>query len=446
MIVRSLRLRLLAGGAIAVAVALALAWLALTLIFSQHIERRVHDELVAQSVLLIGGLTADSAGKPVAADEPPDPRFGLPTSGLYWQVSGAGGRTRSRSLWDSALPAPADAAGDAWRDRKVAGPFGQRMLLVERQIKLRPGDPPLTVQLGYDLARIEPAQREFSREIGISLALLWLALALAAWFQVSLGLRPLANVEEEVRRLRRDPSARLAGSYPVELRPLTDAIDALADAREADVTRARRRAADLAHGLKTPLAALAVQSARARETGAGAAADGLDAAIAAVRAAVDGELARTRIGLVQSEGHTTLALPLVESIVAVIEHTEAGERIAFTVDIAATIALPLAGEDAAELIGPLIENAARHARRQVSIVASDDAGLTIAIGDDGPGLDLARHGEAILRGARLDSDGDGHGLGLAIARELAEATEGALTLAQSPLGGLEVRVSWPPAR
>lgn len=445
MIVRSLRLRLLVGGAIAVAIALALAWLALTLIFSRHIERRVHDELISQSVLLVGSLTADRSGRPVVDEEPPDPRFALPTSGLYWQVSGPGGKTRSRSLWDSALPAPKDTPRDEWRDRRVAGPFGQRMLLVERQIKLQPGDPPLIVQLGYDLARIEPAQREFSREIGISLALLWLALALAAWLQVSLGLRPLANIEEEVRRLRRDPSARLAGAYPVELRPLTDAIDALADAREADVTRARRRAADLAHGLKTPLAALAVQSARARETGAGAAADGLDAAIAAVRAAVDGELARTRIGLVQSEGHTTLALPLIESIVAVIEHTEAGERIGFTIDIAPAIALPLAGEDAAEMIGPLIENAARHARRQVSVRASDGAGLAIVIGDDGPGLDLARQGEAILRGARLDSGGDGHGLGLAIARDLAEATDGTLTLAQSPLGGLEVRVSWPPA-
>lgn len=447
MIARSLRLRLLAGGAIATAVALALAWLAMTLIFTRHIERRVQDEMVAQSVQLLAGLRVDAAGTPTVDDEPPDPRFNLPTSGLYWQVSTTAGRVRSRSLWDSRLPDAGATDPDAWRDRRAAGPFGQRLLMVERRVTLKPDGPPVAVQFGYDLAKIERAQTEFSREIGLSLALLWLALALAAWLQVTLGLRPIANVGEEVTRLRRDPAARLAGAYPVELSPLTEAIDALADAREADVTRARRRAADLAHGLKTPLAALAAQSARAREAGADRAADGLDSAIAAVRAAVDGELARTRIGLVQTEGHSISALPLIERLVAVVEHTEPGERIAFEIDVADSICLPLTGDDAAELVGPLLENAVRHARRRVAIEARDDEGgrpgLSLTIGDDGPGLDLKRHGEAVLRGARLDSAGDGHGLGLAITRELAEATGGVLSLTRSRLGGLAVRVFWP---
>src|SRR3546814_2929519 len=42
------------------------------------------------------------------------------------------------------------------------------------------------------------------------------------------------------------------------------------------LVRARKRAADLAHSLKTPLAVLAVQSRRARAAGAEEAADGLD--------------------------------------------------------------------------------------------------------------------------------------------------------------------------
>jgi signal transduction histidine kinase len=279
--------------------------------------------------------------------------------------------------------------------------------------------------------------------LALFLILLWIFLSIAAWVQVSLGLRPLANVEAEVRRLGRDASSRLAGAYPHELLPLTQAIDALADAREADVARARRRAADLAHGLKTPLAAIAVQSGRAREAGATVAADGLDAAIAAVRAAVDGELARTRIGLAQHEGRSTPALALAERLVQVLEHTEAGERVVFGVDGSEDTTLPLAADDAAELLGPLLENAARHARRRVAVLTGDDSdGTWLSVSDDGPGLDGARHGEAVLRGARLDSAGDGHGLGLAIARELAEATGGTLSLAQSEMGGLEVRLYW----
>ena len=444
MTANSLRLRLLAGAAVATALALAIAWGAMTWVFERHIERRVQDELTAQAVPLLAGLSL-AGGAPALEEEPADPRFGVPASGLYWQVNAAKGQLRSRSLWDSMLPAPAGASADAWADRKSAGPFGQRLLLVERQVRLEPGQPAVTVQLGYDLARLAPAQREFGREMAFFLGLLWLVLAAAAWLQVSLGLRPLANVEGEVRRLRRDASARLAGAYPRELLPLTEAIDSLAGAREADVARARRRAADLAHGLKTPLAALAAQSARAREAGATDAADGLDAAIAAVRGAVDGELARTRIGLVQNEGRATPALPLAERLVQVLEATEAGERITFSVEGAAGAMLPLAGDDAAELLGPLLENAARHARRQVAVHVSDgEGGVSLAVGDDGPGLDSARHGDAVLRGARIDSAGDGHGLGLAIARELTDATGGTLALTQIALGGLEVRLNWPP--
>ena len=144
------------------------------------------------------------------------------------------------------------------------------------------------------------------------------------------------------------------------------------------------------------------------------------------------------------EGRSTTALPLIEALVAVIEQTEAGERVAFSLLCDANITLPLASDDAAELLGPLLENAARHARRLVHVaVETVDGQRILIVGDDGPGLDTVQRDEAILRGARLDSADEGYGLGLAIARELAEATRGELALARSSLGGLEVRVSWP---
>lgn len=438
----SLRLRLIAGAGVAIAVALVVAWFVMTWLFNGHIERQIKEELLVEARPLLADLTL-SRGVPVAGSEPADPRLAVPAGGMYWQVSTGAGAIRSVSLWDSRLPPPAASApANSWRARRADGPFGQRLLLMERAIRLQPQEPPVIVQLGYDLAKLAPAQREFGREMALFLAVLWIALALAAWVQVALGLRPLRRVRQEVEQLSRDASARLGGAYPRELAPLTTSIDALADAREADLVRARRRAADLAHGLKTPLAALAAQSARMREGGAADIADGLDSSIAAMRAAIDGELARTRISLVH-EGRSTVALPLIERIVAVIEQTEAGERVAFSLACAEDATLPLASDDAAELLGPLLENAARHARRLVHVaVESGDGVLALVVGDDGPGLDSAQRGEAILRGARLDSGEEGHGLGLAIARELAEATRGELTLSRSPLGGLEVRVAW----
>ena len=69
--------------------------------------------------------------------------------------------------------------------------------------------------------------------------------------------------------------------------PLTRAINQLAETREQDLARARRRSADLAHGLKTPLSVLAAESRQLRARGDSAIADGLDRAISAAAAAIE---------------------------------------------------------------------------------------------------------------------------------------------------------------
>src|SRR5690606_38818866 len=128
---------------------------------------------------------------------------------------------------------------------------------------------------------------------------------------------------------KRNPRERLNAAHAEEIEPLTRAINELAEAREKDLARARRRAADLAHALKTPLAALAAQSRRARASGATEAADGLDRAIAAARAAVESELARSRAAAVRAApaGASVQALPLIDSIVGVVERAEFGAQL-----------------------------------------------------------------------------------------------------------------------
>ena len=440
----SLRVRLLLGASAAIFAALAVAWFALTLLFERHLERRVEAELTRDALQLIGNLTLDAAGKPVTERPPADSRFIEPASGRYWQLSTAGATVRSSSLWDQRLPGAPAATGSGWNKRILTGPFAQRLLIIERIVRPERSGAPVLVQLAQNEDSIELSSEAFGRELAISLLLLWLVLLGAAWVQVHLGLRPLGRVRAELERLRQSPSERLPSGHHSEIEPLTAAINALAAAREKDLLAARHRAADLAHGLKTPLAALSAQSRRAREAGAIAAADGLDRGIAAANAAVDAELARSRAATIRQAGPVeSRAVPVIERIVGVVERTDFGAECVFEVEVPPALTVPLAEGDLAELMGALIENAARYSRRRVRISGASLPGLHLAVNDDGPGLGDGRAEDALVRGGRLDEAGPGHGFGLSIARELAEASGATLMMERGSLGGLQVQVSWP---
>lgn len=444
MIANSLRLRLLGGAAVAIFAALALAWLVMTLLFARHIERRVADELTRDARQLVAGLSVDTSGHPMLRQRPSDPRFVTPASGLYWQITTPREAERSRSLWDQSLPGSASATADDWQTRQADGPFDKRILLLERVVRPEDSTRDVLVQVAVDMESLEQASDAFGRELALFLALLWLGLSAAAWVQVHLGLRPLTALRRELTALRHNPAARLNARYPGEVQPLTDAINELASAREADLRRARQRAADLAHALKTPLAALAAQS-RLVRNGDGAAADGLDRVIAAVGAAVEAELARARAAASRHAGAVSEATPLVvvEQLVAVLERTEKGMRVDYDIALPETLRVAVAADDLSEILGTILENAVRFARRGIRVSGAAEAdSVWLRVEDDGPGIAADRAAEALIRGRRLDEAGGGHGMGLAIARELVEATGGEITLGTAETGGLQVELRW----
>ena len=443
----SLRWRLLVGAAVAVFAALALAWLAMTLLFQRHLELRVEQELRRDALQLVAGLTVNPAGMITIQQPPTDPRLSIPAGGLYWQVSTGAETQRSRSLWDPALGSSPNADALEWRTRQTEGPFDQRLFMLERIVQPVGSMERVLVQLALNENELTVARNEFSQTLALFLFLLWTVLAGAAWIQVQLGLKPLKRLRRELSALRHNASERLSAGYPREVEPLTKAINDLATAREADVKRARQRAADLAHGMKTPLAALAAQSRLIREgrSDPAAAADGLDRAISAATAAVEAELARARAAASRHARQDAQAAPLAvaQRLILVLERTEKGMRLDYVLDMPETLRLRIAAEDLSEILGPLLENAVRFARRQVRVSgAATDSAIVVTVEDDGPGLSAAEIAQVMVRGVRLDQTGGGHGLGLAIARELVEATGGAIALAASSLGGLKVEMHW----
>ena len=179
----SLRLRLVAGGAAAIISALILAGIGLTYLFERHVMRSLAEDLDVHVRQALASIEVGPAGKSRLAREPSDPRFSVPLSGLYWQLSDATGvAARSRSLWDAALPLPHDAlpAGDVHQHR-IAGPKNTELLAVERIISLKSNgvQMPVRIIVASDLARVARARQSFAMELILSLTILAAVLAAA---------------------------------------------------------------------------------------------------------------------------------------------------------------------------------------------------------------------------------------------------------------------------
>jgi signal transduction histidine kinase len=440
----SLRLRLVAGGIVAVLIALAIAGGALVVVFERHVSRTLAQDLDVHLKQLLAGIDIDPEGKLVLTQTPVDPRFAEPLSGLYWQVSDDRGQVlRSRSLWDSAIKLPLDRLQPGETHQHEAdGPGGQRVLVAERAIMLSANGMIVRLAVAEDLARVSAATSAFAKDLAIALVLLGVVLALATWIQVGIGLRPLATLRRGVADIRAGRARHLPSSVPTEVHPLVEEVNALVDAQEREIDYSRSRAADLAHGLKTPLAALAADASRLRERGERDIARDIEAVSEAMGRHVDRELARARIRRHArgAPAASTSVKPLVLSIVATLSRTPNSARLRFENLVGDDLGVPLDRTDLAEVLGNLLENAARHATGCVRITANENR-PSLVVEDDGGGIEPSQASRVLERGVRLDERGAGAGLGLAIVQDVLDAYGWLLELSRSELGGLKATIA-----
>ncbi len=445
----SLRLRLLAAGAASIVLALTLAGLGLLLLFERHVERRMAAELGSHVTQLVGNLVRAEGARLEVGTPPAEPRFLQPLSGLYWQVieEGAGTVLRSRSLWDVELPLPSDmpAAGEL-HQHTIPGPGGASLLAVERRIALPAslGGGTIRAAVALDRAEVHAAGLAFATDLVPSLALLAAFLIAAAWVQVGVGLRPLDAIRRRLAQVRSGKSDRLGAAFPDEVRPLAAEVDHLLDEQEKAIARARARAADLAHGLKTPLTVLSADAEELRTRGDNRLADEIETVIAGMRRHVERELVRARTGIRVRSGPSQPVRPVAEQVAGVLRRTPYGQKLIWEIDAADTLRVQMDAQDLAEILGNLAENAATWAAGTVRIEGrSDGSTIMLQVDDDGPGVPEDQIDTVLARGGRLDQTRPGTGLGLAIVGDLVEANGGSLSLRRSPLGGLLAEVRLP---
>jgi signal transduction histidine kinase len=244
--------------------------------------------------------------------------------------------------------------------------------------------------------------------------------------------RPLEDLEESARRLGDgDFSVRTRRGGIAEIDAVGTALDATAIRLDDLLARERAFSADVSHQLRTPLAGLRLRLEAALErtdprTGAAIAASLADAD--RLKVIIDELLALARAGQAASAGPVDLGALIGEL------SPEWGARLALhsrDLDVRIDPDAPDARASTAavrQVLGVLLDNACIHGVGTVTVTVREASGaVAVDVCDEGPGVQDA---EGTLFTRRADRR-DGHGIGLALARRLAEAEQGRLTLSST---------------
>lgn len=375
-----------------------------------------------------------------------DQRFLEPNSGLYWQIRGQGHEDfPSRSLWDRSLEVRGDHFDAEPHVYDSAQFAGEPLRIIERSILLPGSD----TQWWFTVAA---SREDLDEQIGnirailvYSFVILGLGLFVMAGLQTWYGLGPLRRVRRAIQTMRETGASRVTDPLPLEVQPMVEELNALLAHNERQAEEARTHAGNLAHALKTPLTVV-MNAATAQSPDL---ADTVIREAAVMRRQVDHHLARARAVGRRAVGQARARV--ADSVEAVLRAvTRLYERTRFDLDGNREAQVAIERQDLDEILGNLIENAAKYGGGSVFVtidaVPDDGRFCEIWVEDDGAGIPEADRSRLFDRGARLDTGKPGTGLGLAIVRDVAEIYGGSVELAESEdLGGLLVRLRLPRA-
>ena len=449
----SLAFRLLAITTLWTAVALLITGLLLSTLFRNNAENNFDGLLLAHAYNLMGAIDINDNGQLVGTPNLGDPQFLSPGSGWYWSVSEA--ESPEKPLLHSA-----SIAGD---ELKIASTddvaFGRTFRRTYRQSEddrtvqrlealLYVGDSETLYQvmIGGNRLDLELAVSDFNRSLLLFFALFGFGTIIATFFVIRFSLKPLDRAREALSDVRAGTSERLAGSFPNEIEPLAEEINALIGANRAVVERARTQVGNLAHALKTPLAVVINEARKPDKQSGRRIAD----QAAQMQSQIQSYLDRARIAAQRGVvTHRTDVMPVLHRLIRVME--KLSPALQFDVATPAGPAPVFRGEeqDLEEVLGNLLENASRFAKSTVCVnidQTSEEDRIKIEIADDGPGLDVGQREKALRRGERLDESSPGSGLGLAIVSDIVSEYQGQLVLSESTTGGLSVAVFLPKVR
>lgn len=449
----SLSRRLLLAAMAFIALAIVIAGVAVGFALHRFVQGQIDQRLDTQVTFLSSMLRTNGDGTLSLTGSADGPPFERRRRGWYWQVKGPANSLRSQSLEGEDLTAPEvdipdrpapprdDRLAKEGRPKAADGPGLDDDHLHFRIQQVTVSGMPATIVVSAPRGAVWGPLREAMTTLAISLGVLGIALVLAIMVQVRLGLRPLERLRQSVADVRAGRSERVPSRQPTEVQPLVSELNGLLDQNAANLDRARRHVANLAHGLKTPLATLAISLAHSERQSD----HQLGPVVDLMQRRIRHHLGRARAAALSGPVRTQLLVAQrIRDLGDVLTKVYADRAILLSIDIADDIAITCEQQDFDEMAGNLMENAFKWARSRIAVRAVPDRRMIVLmIEDDGPGLQAAEILQVLRPGERLDESTPGFGFGLSIACELAELYGGTIDLAKSQMGGLLVSLRLP---
>ncbi|MVA27142.1 HAMP domain-containing sensor histidine kinase [Agrobacterium vitis] len=461
--VKSLTLRVLLSATLWYIIALVTMAVVISALYRQGAERSFNDLLRAQLYNVVNSVSVGDGESLSGSPALGDLRFSQPGTGWYWLVEPLGSFNAaplaSTSLGLTNLPVPSfeESPFDQNYERfyGMTDSFGNRLRIAETEVILDESGRAARFRVSGNLKVVEDEITGFSHRLYAVLAMFGVGGLLVNAVTIIFGLKPLDRARRALERIRGGEAERIEGEFPREIEPLANEINALIDSNHRIVERARMQVGNLAHSLKTPIAVL-LNEARVLDPPHG---EVIKAQASAMQSQVGTYLNRARIAA-QRESVLSRAEvePVLERLVRVMRKLNPDKQFEVHLESQASgqgLVLAMESQDLEEILGNLLENAARHSETTVTVTARIAPGgevgldpgrrawLEIIVEDDGPGLDPDQIGEALKRGRRLDESKPGTGLGLSIVKEITSEYQGKLGLSRGVNGGLLARLVLP---
>ncbi len=422
--------------------------------FREAGEQAQEDILDGMLIALIAEAEPNEKGELEMPFELREPRFGNLGSGLYGALHDHSGKPvwTSRSSLGLNVPyGPPPEPGTNRFARLVLEDGTPLMSLsLSVQWELNNGElKPYTFNVAQSLDSFNAQVARFRQQLFTWFAAVAVIMLSSISFVMRGLLRPLRQIESEISEVEEGKRQTLSDDFPTELTAVARNMNLLIGSERARAERYRNTLDNLAHSLKTPLAAIRSVLSE-RET------DALTERVESQIERMD-DIVRYQLrkpATIHTETVGVASFPVSRELERLVDglskvYKDKNPRI----DLDVTEGIRFHGErgDFLEVSGNLLDNACKWCRQQVRLTIRpvqkdnvESGGMTMTVEDDGPGIPAEAAGALMQRGTRLDETAPGHGIGLAVVKDIAASYGGDVRIAKSVLGGARITVSISP--